>query len=348
LSAVLAGAALAASLGPASTRLDSAAAEPIAPATTAAPVGDRERNTLPTYLGPLPRMRRQGNAADAPPHRGAGVPLSGAAQLIAHVRNGHADVPRIELAARLRVGGFDQTSEFQQLRENAAREIAGRPDEMGAVDKRELEEADREIAREVAVLQGTTPGRSFRDVAKAAGRPQIAGLRIVYLHPLGRLADANHWRNIIAHQTEGPAGSARALALAQAKNPTKRGVTLWVETDGTVYWSTAEHAIPTHGDGANRNDNKYVDNSQTYRTVVRTNSLGVEFVGNFPDVAKAVTAEQVSAWLILVQFLQERYDIPPERIYAHNWIDYKDRRYCEGCELGTLARRLAYQPGRSP
>jgi N-acetylmuramoyl-L-alanine amidase len=171
-------------------------------------------------------------------------------------------------------------------------------------------------------------------------------LTIVYLHPLGLPGDAVKWRNIIVHQTEGPPGSAKGMALAQAKNPTRRGVTIWVETDGTVYWSTAESAIPTHGDGANRNDNKYIDNSKTYRNVVKTNSIGVEFVGNHPDVAKPATREQAQAWLILVRFLQERYDIPVENIYAHNWIDFKDRRYCEGCELATLARRLAYEPGK--
>ena len=186
----------------------------------------------------------------------------------------------------------------------------------------------------------------FRELAKRSGEPQIPGLTIVYLHPLGLPGDAVKWRNIIVHQTEGPPGSAKGMALAQAKNPTKRGVTIWVETDGTVYWSTAESAIPTHGDGANRNDNKYVDNSKTYRNVVKTNSIGVEFVGNYPDVAKPATREQAQAWLILVRFLQERYDIPVENIYAHNWIDFKDRRYCEGCELATLARKLAYDPGK--
>ena len=55
--------------------------------------------------------------------------------------------------------------------------------------------------------------------------------------------------------------------------------------------------------------------------------------------AEPATREQAQAWLILVRFLQERYDIPVENIYAHNWIDFKDRRYCEGCELATLARR---------
>src|SRR5262245_26208121 len=182
--------------------------------------------------------------------------------------------------------------------------------------------------------------------ALASGEPQVPGLTIVYLHPLGSPANATNWRNIIVHQTEGPAGSAKSMALGQAQNPTKRGVMLWVETDGTVYWATAETAIPTHGDGANRNDNKYIDNSKTYRSVIKTNSIGVEFVGNYPDVAKPATREQQQAWLMLVRFLQERYDIPTENIYAHNWIDYKDRRDCEGCDLAALARKLGYQPGK--
>jgi hypothetical protein len=180
--------------------------------------------------------------------------------------------------------------------------------------------------------------------AKLSGTPQIPGLDIVYLHPLGKPADANKWKYILVHQTEGPAGSARGGATAQAANPTRRGVTVWVETDGTVYWATAENAIPTHGDGANRNDNKYVDNSGTYHTVIKTSTIGVEFAGNYPDVTRPPTAEQTRAWLILVRFLQERYGIPAERIYAHNWIDFKDARYCEGCELATLARKLGYRP----
>ncbi|MFX8999752.1 hypothetical protein ABTN27_20480, partial [Acinetobacter baumannii] len=89
--------------------------------------------------------------------------------------------------------------------------------------------------------------------------------KMVWLAPWGDVRQAHPWRNIIVHQTEGPAGSARGGAQAQAKNPTKRGVTVWVETDGTVYWAVAEHLVPTHGDGANRNDNKYIDNSATYR-----------------------------------------------------------------------------------
>jgi len=185
----------------------------------------------------------------------------------------------------------------------------------------------------------------FAKLARSPGEPQVPGLSIVYLSPLGNPALAP-WKNIIVHQTEGPANSARALAMAQKANPGKRGVALWVEIDGTVYWATPETAVTTHGDGANRNDNKYIDNSKTYRQVIKTNSIGIEFVGNYPDVRKPATAAQERAWLILVRFLQERYAIPSERVYAHNWIDYKDTRYCEGCDLALKARALGYVPGR--
>jgi hypothetical protein len=225
--------------------------------------------------------------------------------------------------------------------------LLGVLDSVNSADAEPLSRAIDSVNAEAsdAVAAPALP-QDFRELAKRSGEPQIPGLAIVYLHPLGDPADANKWRNIIVHQTEGPAGSARSMAMAQAKNPTKRGVTLWVETDGTVYWSTPENVIPTHGDGSNRNDNKYIDNSKTYRSVIRTNSIGIEFVGNYPDVAKPATSEQVQALLLLVRFLQERYDIPAVSIYAHNWIDYKDRRYCEGCDLATLARKLAYQPGK--
>jgi hypothetical protein len=269
---------------------------------------------------------------------------SPAAQVIAHARAERPDVPRIELAARLMIAGLATSPEFQAMRENAAREFAGRPDGVGSVSATELAAADGAITREIARMHGG-PAPSFCALAHASGRPQIPGLRIVYLHPLGDAAGANRWRNIIAHQTEGPAGATKNLALAQFANPTKRGVMLWVETDGMVYWATAETAIPTQGDGANRNDNKYIDNGPTYHAVVKTNTIGVEFNGNFPDVAKPLTDEQTQAWLVLVRFLQERYGIPSERVYAHNWVDFKDARYCEGCELATLARKQAYVPG---
>src|SRR5476651_252859 len=151
-------------------------------------------------------------------------------------------------------------------------------------------------------------------LARTAGTPEIPGLKMVWLAPWGDVAKAHPWRNIIVHQTEGPAGSARGGAAEQAKNPTRRGVMVWVETDGTVYWSVAENLVPTHTDGADRNDNKYVDNSKTYHSVIKTNTIGVEFIGNYPDVAKPVTDEQKRAWLLLVRFLQERYGIPPDRI----------------------------------
>lgn len=188
--------------------------------------------------------------------------------------------------------------------------------------------------------------QSFSELARSAGTPQVPGLTMVYLSPLGDPRSAP-WKNIIVHQTEGPPGSAHAMAKRQAADPKVRGVTVWVETDGTAYWATPETAVTLHGDGANRNDNKYINNLTTYRQVIHTNSIGVEFVGNFPDVRKPATEQQVAAWLVLVKFLQERYGVPVERVYAHNWIDYKDHRYCEGCDLAQRARALGYVPGGS-
>jgi len=176
-------------------------------------------------------------------------------------------------------------------------------------------------------------------IARAPGTPEIPGLKMVWLAPWGDVANAHPWKNIIVHQTEGPAGSARGGAREQSKNPTRRGVTVWVETDGTVYWAVAEHLVPTQGDGANRNDNKYIDNRPTFHQVVGSNSIGVEFAGNFPDVTRGATQAQVAAWRILVKVLRARYGIPLARVYAHNWIDYKDARYCEGCALAALARQ---------
>jgi hypothetical protein len=191
----------------------------------------------------------------------------------------------------------------------------------------------------VALLPpATARDAELAKAARAPGTPSIPGLNMVWLAPWGDAEKAHPWRNIIVHQTEGPAGSARGGALAQSKHPTRRGVTVWVETDGTVYWAVAETLVTTHGDGANRNDNKFIDNSTTYHQVVRDNSIGVEFAGNYPDVTTGPTDAQVAAWRILSRVLRMRYDIPLDHVYAHNWIDYKDARYCEGCWLATLAR----------
>ena len=193
----------------------------------------------------------------------------------------------------------------------------------------------------VAILRSRPPRKrpTSRRSRARSGTPEIPGLKMVWLAPWGDVAKAHPWRNIIVHQTEGPAGSARGGAQEQSKNPTRRGVTVWVETDGTVYWAVAENLVPTHGDGANRNDNKYIDNGPTFHQVVGNNSIGVEFAGNYPDVTRGATEAQIAAWRILVKVLRARYGIPLERVYAHNWIDYKDARYCEGCALATLARQ---------
>ena len=194
------------------------------------------------------------------------------------------------------------------------------------------------LALLVFILPGPAAAEDLATLARTSGTPDIPGLKIVWLAPWGDPAAAHPWTNIIVHQTEGPAGSARAGALAQSKNPARRGVTLWVETDGTVYWAVPETLVTLHGDGANRNDNRYIDNGPTYRKVVRDNSIGVEFAGNYPDVTTPPTDAQIAAWRILSKLLRLRYRIPRQRIYAHNWIDYKDARFCEGCALAELAR----------
>ncbi len=186
-------------------------------------------------------------------------------------------------------------------------------------------------------LAAQTPS-SFEIAARSRGTPDIPGLNIVWLTPWGDLALAREWRHIVVHQSEGSAGSAYRGALAQMARPDRRGTTVWVETDGTVYWAVAEFAVPKHLRDGNRNDNKYIDNSSTFQQVDNDSSIGVEFVGNYPNVRRPVTEAQIAAWRILVRVLQVRYDIPNERVFAHNWVDYKDSRYCEGCELAKLAR----------
>ena len=56
------------------------------------------------------------------------------------------------------------------------------------------------------------------------------------------------------------------------------------------------------------------------------------------DSSTAATQPQIDAWKILVKVLRARYDIPLDRVYEQNWVDFKDARYCEGCALATLAR----------
>lgn len=187
-------------------------------------------------------------------------------------------------------------------------------------------------------LCAQTSPSSFEIAARSRGTPDIPGLNIVWLTPWGDLANAREWRNIVVHQSEGAAGSAFRSAVAQMQRPNRRGTTIWVETDGTVYWAVAEFAVPNHLRDGNRNDNKFIDNTSTFQQIDNDSSIGVEFVGNYPNVRRPVTEAQTAAWRMLVRVLQTRYDIPAERVFAHNWIDFKDSRYCEGCELARLAR----------
>ena len=202
---------------------------------------------------------------------------------------------------------------------------------------------DRIVGVLLALCAIATPATAqtlsnFDIAARSRGTPDIPGLNMVWLRPWTDLRHAREWRNIVVHQSEGAVGSAWRNAVAQMQKPDRRGVAIWIETDGTVYWSTPEWAVPNHLNRGNRNDNKYIDNSGTYQQIDDDSSIGVEFVGNYPNVRKPPTDAQIAAWRVLVRVLQARYDIPNERVFAHNWIEYKDRRYCEGCELARIAR----------
>ncbi len=185
----------------------------------------------------------------------------------------------------------------------------------------------------------------FRDLARRSGEPRIPGLEIVYLHPLGMPESANKWQNIIVHQTEGPAGSAREpRACASEESDQARCDDLGGDR---------RHGLLV--DGRERDPDprrrRQSERQQVYRQLQDLSHRGADQLDRrgvrrqFSRCDQAGDPEQTRAWLVLVRFLQERYDIPAESIYAHNWIDFKDRRYCEGCELATLARELGYRPG---
>jgi len=95
------------------------------------------------------------------------------------------------------------------------------------------------ILAALLIVPAAATDAELAKLARASGTPDIPGLKVVWLAPWGDVRSARPWRNIIVHQTEGPAGSARGGAAEQSKNPTRRGVTVWVETDGTVYWAVA-------------------------------------------------------------------------------------------------------------
>jgi len=77
------------------------------------------------------------------------------------------------------------------------------------------------------------------------------------------------------------AGHRPGASDATIQGADKRGVTIWVETDGTVLWSTAETAIPRTATAPTAMTNKYIDNSKTI-TCGEDELARVEFGGNFP------------------------------------------------------------------
>ena len=173
----------------------------------------------------------------------------------------------------------------------------------------------------------------------ASGTPEIPGLKMVWLAPWGDRrtgAVAQHHR--APDRRPGRLGAQRRARAGEEPDPARRhhlgrnrrhGVLGGAGNRDHRPMATAPTATTTN-------------TSTTSRPTARcstSNSIGIEFAGNYPDVDDAAPPRLRSRpGAMLVRVLRARYDIPPERVYAHNWIDYKDARYCEGCELATLAR----------
>src|SRR5258708_550999 len=106
----------------------------------------------------------------------------------------------------------------------------------------------RLLAMALCALAIVTPSSAqtpdLASIARGSGTPEIPGLKMVWLAPWGDVAKAHPWKNIIVHQTEGPAGSARGGAGEQTQNPNRRRVTVLGETDRTVDWSVAGDLVP--------------------------------------------------------------------------------------------------------
>lgn len=267
-------------------------------------------------------------------------------------------VPRTKLAAQVlkEQSSAVGTSAYKKLRDNVARELAGRRDGQGGVSAAEAARADAEIGRQLAVLNGELqPQRTIGEVAKATGRPEIPGLegKGHFMVPLQAPETLPKRVAIIMHQTEG--SYAVGHARAQMSRPNKVGTTIWVERDGTFYWAAPESANPKHirSGSSLRGDNKYIDNSQTRGVITSENTIGIEFAGNPPGrLQNPLTAEQLDTAAKLGRFLQERYNIPSDKVYAHSWVQHKAEssarvadRYVEGAAAANVVRMLGYRPG---
>ena len=205
------------------------------------------------------------------------------------------DAPRIELAARLNVAGRQVTSEFRVVRDNAGRELAGRADGVGAVTATELGKADEAIAREVAILRQAHPPADFVELARAPGRPQIAGPQD-RLHQSARGAiRSQRWQE--HHRApDRRAGRRRALVSAGAIRQSDASAASrcgWKPTARSI-GRAGEPRFRPHGDGANRNDNKYIDNFQDLHQVVgRPTRSAWNSSAIIPTCAKPPTPEQM-------------------------------------------------------
>lgn len=349
-------------------------------------------NTLPTRVAEAPsvpaenvvvtpdELAARALTADIPPRAPVGTPQleainplnevddffgriftpteQGVKDIVNQVIKQNPYIARTKLAAQVlkEQPSARETSAFKKLRDNVARELAGRRDGQGGVSAAEAARADGEIARQLSVLNGEAqPQRTIGEIAKSSGRPEIPGLegKVHFLHPLQSADSLPQRVAIIMHQSEGH--NAAWNAKAQSVRPNKRGAAIWIEKDGTAYWAVPENSNPSHIRSGSqlRGDNQFIDNSTTRYTLNNGNTIGIEFVGNPPgQLQNPLTPAQMDTAAKLGRFIQERYNIPADRVYAHSWIQLKAEsspratdRYVEGAAAANVVRMLGYRPG---
>ncbi len=197
-----------------------------------------------------------------------------------------------------------------------------------------------------AVLAALLPDRARRRrrmpnsprLARGSGTPDIPGLKMVWLAPWGDLRNAHPWRNIIVHQTEGPAGlgARRRAGAVEEPDPARRhglgrdrrhGLLGGRGEPGADPWRRRQpQRQQVHRQQADLPPGRarQLDRRRVRRQLSRCRGRSDRGAGRGLENPRPGPAR--------------RYGIPLDRVYAHNWIDYKDARYCEGCWLATLAR----------
>jgi hypothetical protein len=273
------------------------------------------------------------------------VPFTGG-QPVACGYRGCATVPTIEAGKDGRVQGIQRAASCdgagmcaQSYHTNVAYKTSGLSRDQFVQAARE-EEALERLAQ-----NGKLPdGANFRDfkatqsnkdavnpltaIAKADGHPVIPGAKVDSWFPMSDISKAPRRDAIISHQSGGPWGSGLNTARAQTYNGVHSlGTEWWVLADGTILHTRPE--VDTAHIGVNKPpDAKHLLND---------NTVGIEFEG---QIGQKLSPQQIESGKKLMQYLQERYNLPASEVYRHGKIGGR-----EGAEMEQITREMNYKPG---